>query len=53
MRRGKNTNDDLQHDEVFEKVLDGIFQLRAEHLNVTQRLARIIFEEKDITPSDV
>lgn len=43
----------LQHDEVFEEVLDGIFQLRAEHLNVTQRLARIIFEEKDITPSDL
>ena len=56
--KGLNVREDLirvllQHDEVFEEVLDGIFQLRAEHLNVTQRVARIIFEEKDVTPSDL
>lgn len=43
----------LQHDEVFDEVMDNIFQLRAEHLNVTQRIARIIFEEKDVTPSEL
>lgn len=43
----------LQHDEVFENVSDGVFQLRAEHLNITQRIARIIYEEKDITPSEL
>lgn len=43
----------LQHDEVFEEVTEGIFQVRDEHLNVTQRIARMIFEEKDITPSDL
>ena len=43
----------LQHDEVFEEVADGIFQLRAEHLNMIQRIARIIFEEKDATRSDL
>lgn len=43
----------LQHDEVFEEVSDGIFQLRAELLNVTQRVARIVFEEKDVTPSEL
>lgn len=56
--KGRNAREDLirvilQHDEVFEEVSDGIFQLRAEHLNVSQRVARIIFEEKDITPSDL
>lgn len=43
----------LQHDEVFEKKEDDTYQLRAEHLNVTQRIARIIFEEKDITPAEI
>lgn len=43
----------LQHDEVFDEVVNDLFQLRAEHLNVTQRVARIIFEEKDVTPSEL
>lgn len=43
----------LLHDEVFEKNEDESYQLRAEHLNVTQRIARIIYEEKDITSAEI
>lgn len=39
----------LQHDDVFEEIADNVFRLREEHLNVTQRLARIIFDEKEVT----
>lgn len=38
----------LKHDEVFEEVAEDQFQMRFEHLNVTQRLARIVYEEKDL-----
>lgn len=56
--KGQNVREELlrillQHDEVFEEVVEGIFQVRDEHLNVTQRVARIIFEKKDVTPSDL
>lgn len=56
--KGREVREDLlrvilRHDEVFEEVADDVFQLCAEHLNMTQRVARIIFEEKDITPSEL
>lgn len=43
----------LQHDEVFEKVAEGTYQLREAYLNVKQRLARIIYEVKEVSPSDL
>lgn len=43
----------LAHDEVFEEVGENSYQLRIEHLNVTQRVARIIFETKDISSANI
>lgn len=43
----------LQHDEVFEEVAQGLYQIRNELLNVTQRVARIIYEEQDVAPSNL
>lgn len=56
--KGGEVNEDLirlifWHDEVFWKVDYEQFKLREEHLNVTQRIARIIYEEKDITPANI
>lgn len=39
----------LQHDKVFEQIEEGIFQLRAEYMKGNQRIARIIYEKKDIS----
>lgn len=43
----------LQHDEVFERIDENLYQLRFEHLNVSQRIARIIYEMKEVTPADL
>ncbi len=43
----------LKHDEVFEEMSEDLFQLRFEHLNVTQGLARIIYEEKDVASAQL
>lgn len=43
----------LNHDEVFEKTDNESYQLRFEYLNVTQKIARIIFEKKDISMAEI
>jgi hypothetical protein len=47
----------LTHQETFETLTnengDTSYQLRYEHLNVTQKLARIIYEHKEITPAEI
>ncbi|MGM9688675.1 MAG: hypothetical protein ACI3YD_06450 [Alloprevotella sp.] len=43
----------LSHSEVFEVLGDGSYQMRFSHLNQTQKFARIIYEEKDISLNDI
>lgn len=43
----------LAHNEVFERLGDGSYQMRFSHLNQTQKFARIIYEEKDISLTEI
>lgn len=59
-RQWKNTTLDcelvkliLDNDEVFEKMGDDIYQMRFEHLNVTQGVARVLYEVKQTNCIDL